>query len=187
MRIILSIALVLASVCLLTGTASTEEMTFHTNFAIDKDQTHVCSFGLREGALPAFDDFDVPAPPASPDLTQDGFLVMVDPPAFVPNRWYKDFRPVSNLTLDRLEYFPMHLETSRLGEQAYISITPGTFLGLPFEMWIIGPGIHEQIDVPGTVTFTITSTQMAFTWELHLDDDIAVESDTWDGIKSLYR
>lgn len=187
MKTILCLGCAMAMVGLLAGSALAEEMTFHTQFTIDKDQTHLCSFGLREGALPEFDGFDVPAPPALPDATEDGYLVMADPPPFVPNRWYKDFRPVSNLTLDRLEFFPMHLSTTRLGEQGYISISPGTFLGLPYEMWLIGPGFHEEIEVPGTVTFTITSTQMVFTWELHLDDDIAVENDTWDGIKSLYR
>ncbi len=164
------------------------EMTFHTIFHVDKDQTYNCTFGLREDATPGYDNLDVPAPPAAPDEDLDGYLAMIDPPVFLPNRWYKDYRPVSNLTLDRIEFFPFNLFSSHVGEAGSISIATGAFNSLPYEMWIIGPdGLYEQVDVPSTVHFTITSPQMAFTWELRLDDDIPTESSSWADVKSLYR
>ncbi len=164
------------------------EMTFFTIFHLDKDQTYNCTFGLREDAIPGYDGFDQPAPPAAPDEDLDGFLVMIEPPEFLPNRWYKDFRPVSNLIMDRIEYFPFHLVSSHYGETASISIATGAFNGLPYEMWILGPdGLHEQVDVPGTVDFTVTSGHMVFFWELRLDDQIATSEKTWADVKSLYR
>ncbi len=164
------------------------EMAFITVFHVDKDQTYNCTFGLREDALPGYDILDLPAPPAAPSEDLDGYLAMVQPPAFVPNRWYKDFRPISNLMIDRVEYFPFHLESSHIGETAYIFIATGAFNGLPYEMWVQGPdGLYEEVNVPGTVSFTITSSHMTFFWQLHLDDEIATSDRTWSGVKSLYR
>lgn len=164
------------------------EMTFFSVFHVDKDQTYDCTFGLRDDAIPGFDGLDQPAPPAAPDEDLEGYLVMIDPPTYMPNRWYKDFRPVSNLTMDRVEYFPTHFISSHLGEMGSISIATGSFNSLPYEIWVQGPdGLHEQVDVPGTVNFTITSTHMVFLWELYLEDQVAVTEETWSKIKSLYR
>lgn len=174
---------ILASSVALAG-----EMTFFTIFHVDKDQTHNCTFGLREDAFPGFDGLDQPAPPASPDEDLDGYLAMIDPPSYLPNRWYKDFRPVSNLTMDRIEYFPFNLDSSHMGETASISVATGSFNALPYKMWIMGPdGLYEEVEVPSSINFTITSPHMIFFWELRLDDQVATSEKTWAGIKSLYR
>lgn len=170
------------------GAALAGEMTFFTIFHVDKDQTYECTFGLREDAIPGFDGLDQPAPPAAPDEDLDGYLAMIDPPIHLPNRWYKDFRPVSNLTMDRIEYFPFHLVSSHIGEMGSISVATGSFNSMPYKMWIQGPGgLYEEIIVPGTVNFTITSTHMSFFWELRLDDQVANSGETLGGIKTLYR
>ncbi len=173
---------------LIPGLVMADELTFFTIFHVDKDQTYNCTFGLREDAIPGYDVFDQPAPPAAPDEDLDGFLFMIDPPEFLPTRWYTDFRPTSNRMLDRIEYFPFHLVSSHVGELASISIATGAFNGLPYKLWVQGPdGLNEEVEVPGTVNFTITSTHMNFFWELRLDDQIATADKTWDEIKSLYR
>ncbi len=173
---------------LASSSAVAGEMSFFTIFHLDKDQTHNCTFGLRDDSVPGFDGLDQPAPPAAPEEDLDGYLAMIDPPSYMPNRWYKDFRPVSNLTLDRIEYFPFILDSSHIGEVASISIATGAFNALPYKMWIMGPGgLYEEVEVPSSIQFTITSTQMIFYWELRLDDQIATAEKTWAGIKSLYR
>lgn len=170
------------------GLLQAEEMTFETIFHLDKDQTYNCSFGLRQGSSDGLDGFDLVAPPAAPDEDLDGFLSMVNPPPGMPNRWYRDFRPVENLTLDRVEYFSFHLASTHLGEQASISIATGAFNSLPYEMWIFGPnGLYQQVDVPYTINFMVTSSMMDFIWELRLDDGVPVTDSTWSGIKSLFR
>ncbi len=175
-------------VIIVPGAALAEEMTFFTIFHVDKDQTYNCTFGLREDAIPGFDGLDQPAPPAAPDEDLDGFLAMVDPPAHLPNRWYRDFRPVDNLILDRIEYFPFNLNSTHVGEIASISVATGAFNSLPYEMWIHGPGgFYEEIPVPGSINFIITSTHMNFFWELRLDDQVPNTEETLAGIKALYR
>jgi len=172
----------------MSGAAWAGEMTFFTVFHFDKDQTHDCTFGLRDDAIPGFDEFDQPAPPASPDEDLEGYLAMINPPEYLPNRWYKDFRPVSDLTLDRIEYFPVHFVSTHLGEIASLSVATGAFNGLPYEMWVQGPdGLNEQVSVPGTINFTVTSTHMTFFWELRLDDQVPNSEETLAEIKCLYR
>jgi len=186
--IIRTAALFIMLTAFLPASVFAGEMTFFTIFHVDKDQTYNCTFGLRDDAIPGYDPLDLPAPPAPPEEDLDGYLTMIEPPPYLPNRWYKDFRPVSNLTLDRVEYYPFHLVSSHIGELASISIATGAFNALPYEMWVQGPnGLYEEVPVPGSINFTITSSHMFFYWELRLDDQVATSEKTWAGVKSLYR
>ena len=159
--------LLLLLTILIPGAVLAGEMTFFTIFHVDKDQTYNCTFGLRDDAIPGFDSLDQPAPPAAPEEDLDGYLAMINPPEYLPNRWYRDFRPVDNLLMDRIEYFPFHLVSSHVGEMGSISVATGAFNGLPYKMWVQGPdGLNEEVTVPSTVNFTITSTTAATTTDI---------------------
>ncbi len=75
-----------------------------------------------------------------------------------------------------------------MATEGSISVATGAFKSLPYEMWLLGPdGLYQQVDVPSSIHFTITSTHMVFTWELRLDDDIPTSPSSWADVKSLYR
>jgi len=172
----------------ITGVGLGQEISFEFDVSLDGDVSATHVFGLHAGALQGLDQYDIPAPPPSPSAPFFIYLAMMDPPAGLPNQWLHDLRPPEDLVNDRVELWQMGLASAPVGATCTIRITE-TQPGLaPYDLDFFGPGASfNKITVPGTFSFPVTSTDLDFFWELQLADQVAVESVSWGGVKSLYH
>ncbi len=170
----------------LTGQA--QELTFSFQVTLNGVTSDTRQFGLKEGSLQGLDIYDVPEPPAAPDAAFVTYLAMFDPPASLPNRWRRDFRPASSLMGDYIELWQMDFQSDAIGSEATITIDTVGAVPVPYELYFFGPDVYyEPIEVPDSVTFPVTATNLVFFWELRLADEVENISATWGGVKNLYR
>ncbi len=185
--LLLTIAAFILLVFGAAGVGLGQELTFNYEVSLDgvTSATHV--FGLRDDALAGLDHHDIPAPPPVPDTPFETYLAMFDPPANLPNQWLQDFRPVGNLTSDRIELWQMGLSTATGGLCTITIREPQPGLA-PYELNFFGSGANfEKIVVPGSISFPVSSSFLVFFWELRLADEVDVVNTSWGGIKSLYH
>jgi hypothetical protein len=172
----------------ITGDGTAQELMFVYQATSDGSSAAPNRFGLRDDALEGLDQYDLPQPPPVPDNAFNTYLSMLTPPAVFPNRWLDDVRPSLNLTLDRIELWQMMIVGGATGSPCTITITEEAASPVPYELYLIGSGLaDERVPVPGSLTFNLSSPSMLLLWELHLDDQVAVESATWGGVQALYR
>lgn len=171
-----------------SGVGMGQELTFQFEVTLGDvtSATHV--FGLRDDALGGLDHNDVPAPPPVPDAPFSAYLSMFEPPAELPNQWLHDFRPVGNLINDRVEMWQMNLATDVTGELCTISIAEAQPGQVPYKLNFFGPGADfQEITLPGSISFPVSSPFLVFFWELRLSDEVDVVNASWGGVKSLYH
>ncbi len=165
-----------------------QEFAFQTYISSDVYSTQECTFGLKNQALPGLDDFDIPSPPSSPDNMLHAHLVMMTPPASLPNQWLADFRPTQNLTDGISEFWILELTHDLPGATATIFIDQLITSPTPFELWLHQPDSTTlQITIPGTIEISLDSSTLIFFWELRQENPVERNHSTWGGVKSLYR
>lgn len=170
------------------GVGLGQELSFHFEVELGGAHSAVHAFGLRPDALTGLDEFDIPTPPAVPDAPFTVHLAMSEPPAGLPNQWLEDYRPTVNLINDRVELWEMDLTAAAVGGTCSVSITEAQPAQTPYKLNFFGPGADfQEISVPGTIDFPISSPNLVYFWELRLSDEVDVVNASWGGVKSLYR
>ncbi|MBK7048897.1 MAG: hypothetical protein IPH48_20830 [bacterium] len=183
--------LLMALACLaplgVPASAAAQEFTFEFQLTIGGATSGWHTFGLREDALPGIDAWDLPEPPAPPGATFLSYLSMFDPPDGLPNRWLREFRPVSSVTLDRIELWQFVI-AAPTGSSCRLDVRARDPIGTYYDLYFFGPGTNRtQLLVPASVMFPIDAPWMIQFFELRLDSSVATGNSTWGGVKGLFR
>ena len=95
---------------------------------------------------------------------------------------------MGNLIDDRVEMWQMDLAAGVTGELCTISIEETTLGLAPYKLNFFGPGADfQEITLPGSFSFPVSSPFLVFFWELRLSDEVDVVNASWGGVKSLYH
>ncbi|MBU8922549.1 MAG: hypothetical protein KOO63_12095 [Bacteroidales bacterium] len=168
--------------------AYSQELSFSLSLTTDSGTVPQLLFGVRDDAFSGLDKYDIPEPPAAPGSLLHVFLAMQSPPLAFPNRWHSDIRSLSEYQDKRLEIWNMTVESNQTGGEGLISIESNSTQNIPFKLQVQGPGgLFEVVNPPCTVTFPVSAPVISFYWILEVDDQVHVRTETWGGVKSLFR
>lgn len=184
--------LVPAIVCLLslsTATAARAQLhTFGYRVTINGSTSDWHTFGLRLGALPGLDAFDLPQPPPPPGFPLQTYFVMLEPPTGLPNRWLSDFRPAGESSNGGVELWQFVIESPDAGAACRLELQDLAPVSSAYDLYLIGAnGASETLTLPAVVDFSVDSTTMTRFLELHYGSPIPVEHGSWGAVKALYR
>ena len=182
----------LALMCLLplvvTATARAQEFTFAYRVTINGSVSDWHTFGLRAGALPGVDAFDLPEPPPPPGFPFQTCFVMSEPPVGLPNRWLSEFRPTTGDNAGGVELWHVLIASPDGGANCRLEVRDLAPVSTSFDLYLIGgTGGSEALALPAVLDFAVDGASMTRFLELHFGNPIPVEPGSWGNVKALFR
>ncbi len=186
-RLIIPAIACLLAFCVTTPAAA-QLHTFGYRVTINGSASDWHTFGVRPGALPGIDDFDLPQPPPPPGILFQTYFVMLEPLTGLPNRWLDDFRPAGESSSGGVELWQFVIESPDAGATCRLELQDLAPVSSAFDLYLIGAnGAPEALALPAVVDFAVDGAVMNRFLELRYGNPIPVEHDTWGGVKALYR
>ena len=185
--------LLVAAICLSMGTATAAraqalELGFEFRATINGSTTPWHTFGLRTGAQPGFDSFDLPEPPPPPGFPFQIYLAMFEPLPGLPNRWLSEFRPAAAGTGEEVELWQIIIESPAQGANCRLEVRNLTYVATSYDLFLIGQdGSIRGLSPPAVVDFPVSGAAMTCFFELRVGEAVAVERETWGDVKALFR
>jgi hypothetical protein len=173
---------------LLSGQAEAQDLVLQAQIDAIDGPVPPLQFGVRAGALPGLDDFDLPAPPVSPGGEFAAYLAMLEPPAGFPNAWIHDFRALERFRQARFEIWEMTWENLLWSDFVIVSLSALSEPDFPYQVLLHGPdGFSLEMSVPGIAVVPVQYANMDLIWEVILDDPVTTRNQSLGGVKTLYR
>lgn len=183
--------LLLLAICLVTAVtsrATDSEMAFSFRVTANGLQTAWHTFGLRDGALPGLDAFDLPEPPAVPGCTLTSYLAMPEPASSLPNRWLHDYRAAGERTGERVEIWLINIETTEPVAFCQLEMVAAEPIPAGYELHLFVPDAEPvAVQVPETLDIPVSGQATLLPCELRLGGSIRVETGAWGAVKALFR
>lgn len=184
----IALSLAGALACITATTSPAAETTCEFRVVIDGSATAWNRFGLRNGALPGVDAFDMPAPPPPPGFPFDAYLVMPGSPAGLPNRWFGEFRPTHDGSIEVVDLWEFAVASPEIGALCRIEVRPVSPVSYGDQLSLLPPtGGSCDMTMGGSFEFPLDAFPVSLWFELRTGSPVPVQQNTWGSVKTLFR